>query len=146
MPEGTDNKPGAPWTEGAMLPLHVLPPITRTTLALYAGGSGDHNPLHIDLDFARSVAKMDDVIGHGMLTMALIARYVTELVPQSALTSYSLRFTGMSKVGDRIECSGRVARLVERDGQRCAEIEVHAKRQGGGDLASGSAVIAIEDP
>jgi len=133
------------WQPGAALPAHVMPPITRTTLALYAGGSGDHNPLHIDIDYARCAAKMDDVIGHGMLTMALLARYVTGLAPQRALKVYSLRFTGMSRVGDQIECSGSVIKLLERDGQRCAEIEVRAKRQGGDELASGSAVIAIED-
>lgn len=121
----------------------MLPPITRTALALYAGGSGDHNPLHIDLDFARDVAKMDDVIGHGMLTMALIGRYLTELVPQKAVRAYAVRFTGMSKVGDRLECGGRIVKLLDKGGQFCAEIELTAKRQGGEVLASGTAIVAI---
>jgi acyl dehydratase len=131
------------WQEGTQLPSRTLPAITRTALALYAGGSGDHNPLHIDLDFARDVAKMDDVIGHGMLTMALIGRYLTELVPQRGVRSYSLRFIGMSKVGDRLECTGRVTKLLEKDGQPCAEVELEAKRQGGETLATGTAVVAI---
>ena len=41
----------------------------RATLALFAGASGDHNPIHIDLDVARS-AGLDDVFAHGMLSMA----------------------------------------------------------------------------
>lgn len=131
------------WQEGAELPTRTLPPITRTALALYAGGSGDHNPLHIDLDFARNVAKMDDVIGHGMLTMALISRYLTELVPQRSLRAYGVRFTGMSKVGDRLECAGRVIKVFEKDGESCAEVELIAKRTGGETLASGTAVVAI---
>ena len=131
------------WQAGAELPARTLPPITRTALALYAGGSGDHNPLHIDLDFARDVAKMDDVIGHGMLTMALVSRYLTELVPQHALRAYAVRFTGMSKVGDRLECSGRVTRLLDKDGESCAEVELTAKRAGGEILAGGTAVVAI---
>ncbi|WP_129649430.1 MaoC/PaaZ C-terminal domain-containing protein [Peristeroidobacter agariperforans] len=138
-----DEVSEATWQEGTELPSRTLPAITRTALALYAGGSGDHNPLHIDLDFARNVAKMDDVIGHGMLTMALIGRYLTELVPQRAVRSYSLRFIGMSKVGDRLECTGRVTKLLEKDGQRCAEVELEAKRQGGETLATGTAVVAI---
>lgn len=131
------------WQQGAELPGRTLPPITRTALALYAGGSGDHNPLHIDLDFARNVAKMDDVIGHGMLTMALIGRYLTELVPQKAVRTYAVRFTGMSKVGDRLECTGRITKLLDKDGQSCAEVELTAKRQGGEVLASGTAIVAI---
>ena len=53
------------WQVGAELPARTLPPITRTALALYAGGSGDHNPLHVDIDYARA-AGMEDVFAHGM--------------------------------------------------------------------------------
>ena len=133
------------WREGSMLPPRTQPPITRAILALYAGASGDHNPLHIDVDFARSVAKMDDVIGHGMLTMALLGRYLTELLRQRALRSYSVRFTGMSKVGDRIDCSGRVTKIFQENGIRCAQINLDARRQGGDTLATGTAVVAIDD-
>ena len=51
---------------GDVLPPLSLPPVTRATLALYAGASGDHNPIHIDVDFARA-AGMPDVFAHGML-------------------------------------------------------------------------------
>jgi acyl dehydratase len=134
------------WREGAVLPASRLPPITRTTLALYAGGSGDHNPLHIDQDFARTVPGMDDVIGQGMLTMALIGRYVTDLAPQRALRYFSVRFVGMTRVGDQIDCSGRVKRVLEVEGLRCAEIELSAKRHNGDLLASGAAIIAVDTP
>ncbi|MGD9549587.1 MAG: MaoC/PaaZ C-terminal domain-containing protein, partial [Burkholderiaceae bacterium] len=52
---------------GDEMPVLELPPITRTTLALFAGASGDHNPIHIDIDFARK-AGMPDVFAHGMLS------------------------------------------------------------------------------
>lgn len=137
------KQPGFDWAAGATLPPVTLAPLTRTMLALYAGGSGDHNPLHIDIDFARNVAKMDDVIGHGMLTMALVGRYVTSLSGAVSLRNYSVRFLGMSKVGDRLHCSGRVSRVFEADGQRCAEVELQAARQSGEVLATGSAVLAV---
>jgi acyl dehydratase len=57
------------------------PPISRATLALFAGASGDHNPIHIDLDVARS-AGLDDVFAHGMLSMAYLGRLLTGWVPQ----------------------------------------------------------------
>ena len=54
---------------GDTLPPLALPPLTRHTLALYCGASGDHNPIHVDIDFARS-AGLPDVIAHGMLSAA----------------------------------------------------------------------------
>ena len=51
--------------EGETLPGVVTGPITRHTLALYAGASGDYNPLHTDLDYARN-AGVPDVFAHGM--------------------------------------------------------------------------------
>lgn len=86
-----------------------FPPISRLTLALYCGASGDHNPLHVDADFARE-AGLDDVIAHGMLPMAYLARFVTELYPQSTLSRLSTRFVAMTHVGDRLTC------IVERAG------------------------------
>ena len=59
----------------------ALPPLTRATLALYAGASGDHNPVHIDIDFARA-AGMPDVFAHGMLSMAWLGRLLTNWAPQ----------------------------------------------------------------
>lgn len=58
---------------GDTLPVLKLPPVDRKTLALFAGASGDHNPIHIDLDFARR-AGLPDVFAQGMLGMAWLAR------------------------------------------------------------------------
>jgi acyl dehydratase len=66
---------------GTELPPLAVEPISRTTLALFAGVSGDHNPIHIDVDVARSVGR-DDVLAQGMLSMAYLGRLVTSWVPQ----------------------------------------------------------------
>ena len=58
---------------GDMLPSLSLPPLTRAALALYSEASGDHNPIHVDVDFARA-AGMPDVLAHGMLPMAWLGR------------------------------------------------------------------------
>ena len=68
---------------GDVLPPLVLPPLDRATLALFAGASGDHNPIHIDIDVARR-AGLPDVIGHGMLSMAWLGRLVTDWASQAA--------------------------------------------------------------
>jgi len=56
-------------TVGDAIPSYTTRPITRTTLALFAGASGDHNKIHIDTDFAKK-AGLDDVFAQGMLPMA----------------------------------------------------------------------------
>ena len=77
---------------GTELPPLAVQPISRTTLALFAGASGDHNPIHIDLDAARE-AGFDDVFAHGMLSMAYLGRLITSWVPQAQLRSLTTRFT-----------------------------------------------------
>lgn len=64
------------------LPTLTMPPVTRHTLAIYCGASGDHNPAHVDSDFARA-AGLGDVIAHGMLIMAYGGRLLTGWVPQA---------------------------------------------------------------
>ena len=69
---------------GDMLEPMTHDPISRTTLALFAGASGDHNPIHIDIDFAKSVG-LDDVFAHGMLGMAYLGRFLTSIADLSLI-------------------------------------------------------------
>ena len=98
---------------GDALPVLELPPLTRHTLALYCGASGDHNPIHVDIDFARS-AGLPDVIAHGMLSAAWVARMLTDWMPQHAIRSIDIRFAAMTGVGERITCSGRITEKLDR--------------------------------
>ena len=81
-----------------MLEPLIQKPISRSTLALFAGASGDHNPIHIDIDFAKSVG-LDDVFAHGMLGMAYLGRFLTLFTDQKNLRSYSVRFSSITRVG-----------------------------------------------
>jgi acyl dehydratase len=74
-------------TIGTELPPLQIAPISRTTLALFAGASGDHNPMHVDIDVAKS-AGLDDVFAHGMLSMAYLGRLLTDWVDPQAIRSY----------------------------------------------------------
>ena len=123
---------------GDELPPLVLPPITRLTLALYCGASGDHNPIHVDSDFARS-AGMDDVFAHGMLSAAWLARVLTDWVPQTAIRSLDIRFAAITQVGERITCTGRI---VEKraDGVR---VQLATTNSDGVVKLSGEALIAL---
>ncbi len=127
---------------GDELPPLSLPPLTRTTLALYAGASGDHNPIHVDIDYARD-AGMPDVIGHGMLSMAWLGRMLTGWAPQRDLREFGVRFTALTRVGERITCTGRVTKKLERDGERLVQVEVKAANEAGEVKVAGDALIAL---
>ena len=66
--------------------------LDREMLKAYADASGDHNPIHQNEDFAVSVG-LPNVIAHGMLTMALVGKYVTDWAGGSAaVKEFSARF------------------------------------------------------
>lgn len=127
---------------GDMLPPLSLPPVTRTMLALYAGASGDHNPIHVDVDFARA-AGMPDVFAHGMLVMAWLGRLLTNWAPQRELREFGVRFSAMTHVGERITCTGRVVDKQERDGERQVKVEVKSMNDAGELKVVGDAWIAL---
>ena len=127
---------------GDELPPLAMPPISRLTLALYCGASGDHNPLHVDQDFARE-AGLGDVIAHGMLVMAYMSRTLTAQVPQSALREFATRFHAMTRVGDAITCTARVTDRTLVDGEACVRVAVEARDQRGELKAAGDALIAL---
>ena len=127
---------------GDELPPLSLPPITRQALAVYCGASGDHNPIHVDIDFARE-SGLDDVIAHGMLVMAYMGRMLTLWVPQSAVRGFETRFLAMTHVGDSITVNGRVVEKLAVGDERCVRVEITASDQMGEARTSGSAVIAL---
>jgi acyl dehydratase len=127
---------------GDLLPALQLPPVDRTVLALFAGASGDHNPIHIDVDFARR-SGMPDVFAQGMLGMAWIARLVTGWAGQSNLRRLDVRFLGITHLGNVIRCSGRVIEKLEENGERCVRVEVQSANQFDQNKIVGEALVAL---
>lgn len=127
---------------GDSIPVLQLPAISRTTLALYAGASGDHNPIHIDIDFARS-AGLDDVFAHGMLSAAYVGRLVTNWAGQQRLRRLHVRFTGITHVHDAPLCTGRVVERFEKDGEQRLRVELQCANQNGDVKILGQAVVAV---
>ncbi|KAF1066514.1 MaoC family dehydratase [Variovorax sp.] len=127
---------------GDELPPLQLPPVDRTTLALFAGASGDHNPIHIDTDMARR-AGMPDVFAQGMLGMAWLGRLLTQWAPQSQLRRFDVRFQGLTHLGHAVRCTGRVVEKLERNGERCVRVEVSSTNQHGQVRIAGEALVAL---
>jgi acyl dehydratase len=127
---------------GDPLPPFASAPITRTTLALYAGASGDHNPMHIDSDFAKRAGE-SDVFAHGMLSMAFLSRALLGLVPQSQVRTFGVRFVSIVRVGDTVMCSGKVVDLFTEGDEPRARLELTAKTDKGATALHGEAIIAL---
>jgi len=125
---------------GTELPPLTVGPISRTTLALFAGASGDHNPIHIDLDVARS-AGLDDVFVQGMLSMAYLGRLLTNWVPQGQIRSFTARFLASTPLYAQPICRGVVTSI---DGGT-ATIEISVTLADGTPTLQGRALITLED-
>ena len=109
---------------------------------MYAGASGDHNPAHIDIDFAKK-AGMPDVFAHGMLSMAYLGRMLTNWQPQAKLRKFSNRFAAITHLQDVITCQGRVVEIVEQDGESLARCEIQAAKATGEQTLVGEALVAL---
>jgi len=129
---------------GDRLPDHVSGPITRTTLALFAGASNDHVRLHIDSDYAKA-AGMDDVFAHGMLSMAWLAQAVTRWAPQERLRRWSARFTAITPLHATVRCGGEVTEIFEEGGERLARLKIGAWTDTNLQTLDGEAVVALRD-
>lgn len=127
---------------GDALPAFETEPISRLALALYCGASGDHNPIHVDTDFAHA-AGQKDVFAHGMLSMAYLGRLLTNWVPQQALREYGVRFVAITQLGTRVHCRGIVTEKLVVDGERRVRLALETVDQDGQARLAGDAVVAL---
>ena len=115
---------------GLELPAQTFP-VRRVDLIRYAGASGDFNVIHWNERIATSVG-LPNVIAHGMFTMAIAARVVTDWVGDpGAIVDYGVRFTRPVPVPDddegaTVEVTGTVAALLEDKRVRVDLKAVHA--------------------
>ncbi len=120
-------------TVGDHLPVLSTNKISRTTLALYAGASGDFNPIHIDIDFAKS-AGLEDVFAHGMLSMAYLGRLLTNWVDQRSIENIDVRFTSITPVNAKIICTGSIQEKSIIDEQKIIKVHIEAQDANTGDI------------
>ncbi len=123
---------------GTALPPLEIARITRRTLALFAGASGDHQPVHIDIDAAKARGR-DDVFAHGMLSMAFLGRYLTDWVPQERIRSFETRFAAITPLYAEPVCSGRVVEVENG----LARVELEITLQDGTTTVRGKAVVNV---
>ena len=127
---------------GEVLPKLTIEPISRASLALYAGASGDHNPIHIDTDYANQIG-YPDVIVHGMLIMGYLGRILTDNINQSKILEYDVRFISVTNIGDQLTCSGIVKAIREIEDKKEMELDLIVKNQFNDIKLNGYSLVQI---
>ena len=118
----------------------IVEDLTRTQIVQYAGASGDYNPVHSDEKFVTEVAGYPTVFAHGMLTMGMTGRMITNYVGDGRLTEYGVRFTSQVFPGDSLDSTATVTAI--RDG--LVDLEVSTVNQEGIEVAKGSATARLD--
>jgi len=118
--------------------------LKRTQIVQYAGASGDYNPLHTDEIFTTKVAGYPSVFAHGMLTMGMTGKMLTDYVGDGRLTKYGVRFTNQVWPGDTLESTATVKEIKEEDGQKIVVLDVATTNQDGVPVVTGYAEARID--
>ena len=114
--------------------------LKRTQIVQYAGASGDYNPLHTDEIFTTQVAGYPSVFAHGMLTMGMTGKMLTDYVGDARLTKYGVRFTSQVWPGDTLDASATVTEVAGG----IAKFDVKTVNQNGVEVLAGYAEARVD--
>lgn len=122
----------------------VVENLSRTQIVMYAGASGDYNPLHSDEVYTTQAAGYPSVFAHGMLTMGLTSKMLTNYVGDGRLTKFGVRFTNQVWPGDTLQATATVAAIREENGQKLIDLTLSTQNQDGKEVVSGSATARVD--
>jgi acyl dehydratase len=122
----------------------VVEDLKRTQIVMYAGASGDYNPIHSDEVFATKVAGYPSTFAHGMLTMGMTGKMLTHYVGHARLTRFGVRFVSQVWPGDTLTARATVAAVREQDGQHFVDLTLSTVNQDGREVAAGNATARID--
>ena len=114
--------------------------LKRTQIVMYAGASGDYNPVHTDEVFTTEVAGYPSVFAHGMLTMGMTGKMLTNYVGDGRLTEYGVRFTNQVFPGDTLDATATVTAVA--DG--IVDLDVSTVNQNGMEVLKGTAKARVD--
>jgi acyl dehydratase len=116
--------------------------LTRTDLVMYAGASGDFNPMHHDEVKAKE-AGLPSVFGHGMFSMGLLGRAVNDWVGVGNLRNFRVRFTKQTWPGEQLTSKIVVTAKRKDDGDNLVDLDVSLTNENGEVKVAGSAIAAL---
>ena len=113
--------------------------LKRTQIVMYAGASGDYNPVHTDEKFTKELGGYPSVFAHGMLTMGMTGTMLTNYVGDGRLTKFGVRFTSQVWPGDWLNATATVEDVA--DG--IVNLKVETINQDGTVVLSGYAAARV---
>jgi len=122
----------------------VVENLSRTQIVMYAGVSGDYNPLHTDDVYTKEAAGYPSVFAHGMLTMGLTGKALTNYVGDGRLTKFGVRFTNQVWPGDTLDTTITVEGVRQENGQNLVDLKLSTTNQDGKEVVSGSATARVD--
>lgn len=122
----------------------VVENLSRTQIVQYAGTSGDYNPLHTDEIYTTQVAGYPSVFAHGMLTMGLTGKMLTNYVGDGRLTKFGVRFTNQVWPGDTLDATATVAAIREEGGVKLVDLTLSTVNQDGKEVMTGNATARVD--
>ncbi len=118
----------------------VVENLTRTQIVQYAGASGDYNPIHTDEMYTTKVAGYPSVFAHGMLTMGLTGKMLTNYVGDGRLTKFGVRFTNQVWPGDTLVATATVIAIENG----LVSLDLATTNQDGKEVVRGNAEARID--
>lgn len=122
----------------------VVENLSRTQIVQYAGASGDYNPLHTDEVYTTQIAGYPTVFAHGMLTMGLTSKMLTNYVGAGRLKKFGVRFTNQVWPGDTLDAKATVEAIRDEDGGKVVDLKLSTTNQDGKEVVSGTATARID--
>ncbi len=119
--------------------------LARGDLVRYAGASGDFNPMHTD-EIAATGAGLPSVFGHGMFTMGMLGKAITDYVGVGNLRNYKVRFTKQTWPGEALTTRITVAKKYDESGEHRVDLACEVVNAEGEVKVSGVAVAALPNP
>lgn len=118
--------------------------LSRTQIVQYAGASGDYNPLHSDEIFTTQIAGYPSVFAHGMLTMGMTGKMLTNWVGDGRLKSFGVRFTAQVFPGATLTAKATVTDIKEEDGEKIVCLDVSTTDEEGKEVVKGTATALVD--
>ena len=118
--------------------------LSRTQIVQYAGASGDYNPVHTDEIFTKKIAGYPSVFAHGMLSMGMTGKMLTNYVGDGRLVSFGVRFTSQVFPGATLTATATVTGLREDNDTQIVDLDVSTTDEEGVEVVKGTASARID--
>ena len=118
--------------------------LSRTHIVMYAGASGDYNPIHSDERYTVEVAGYPSVFAHGMLSMGATGRLLTDWLGDGRLTDFGVRFVNQVWPGDTLTSTATIEAIRSEGDVMIADLSIVTVNQKDQPVVSGTASARLD--